>query len=524
MNPEHQNPEAAAWQAPEAAATQPEKKIDETERRRRDLRHTIAATGWFKYWKGRLKDETDLPDGVRQIVSKEQPADQAERNAWEISFQRYVKARLANMSVEVPKGRPEEEAVQVLEEISEPVSAEMTSEPEPGEGEADQSDKPRTKSQLRAEHIARARRDYGHPTTKKDWLDYWMKRFQTMQDLPKDLADSLADSTIPDNLETIKNYADRQIHRESFGLAKQDEMDRLHVQLRRIDDREEMEPREMTKRRNVSYDKASGGLVTRNRRGETVPVTEGDVVADMMWGVKYRPDSSVPEDEWRRLRRLIAIREAGTAIQDLNNRQLADEESIELPTSAMSPEFIEQHPTSGMVAERMAQSMILRLQHDYPKFGFKLEQSNALEDMYLKYDFKIVFTDRRRGVALAGTEDGRGDFVEEKKRLGLQFTINDSEDAHRRKTKQIDKANRNKDNDEYKHFVDHVVSEIVLVVVPMLSVFQAYRTWIQEGKPTGGPEQFLDPAERRAVLEGITDKIPGFDRSQLDKMTAALER
>lgn len=357
--------------------------------------------------------------------------------------------------------------------------------------------------------------DFKNSTQKAGWTDYWLPRLREESDSLTDEIASIVGSEdarlSPEEVSTLKLYVDARLRALTFKLAKSKMMGTLREELRSIDERDEMEPLEIISRRTVSYDESRDEMYVEEH-GKRRPVTEDDIVADLMWGVKYRPDDSVPPAAWRRLRKLSAIKEAHANIEHLWNRELAEREGVSLPTTSYTPEFLEENPQAGVVAERMLQSLLTRIQD---KTGLRVESSNAIEDHQLKYDFKIVYLERVRGVALTEKGGTREAYVTEKKRIGIQFTINMS--AHDHKTKQILKAKQQLGDERYKSSVSKPVDDIVLVSVEMKDVGAAFRKWLADGKPTGGPESYLSKQQKRELLESVLQNVPGFDLSLLEE-------
>jgi hypothetical protein len=468
---------------------------------KRDGEHYTSKKGWREYWCKRLAPEREtLTEQAKAYLVGDRSREVIE------GFTAFVTNRLKEAKLERAVLSIKEEDRQFEEMLA---SSDLTPE--------------RVTEKREAAEVARLREDDKHGLQTGKYLEYWHPRVVADEETPDDVLNAFKNQGMPENQKIIAQYVNERLSAQSFVLARHDEREALHGELERIDRGEDYPPRERIKRREIGFDEETEEMFVIGPDGERNGVTEGDITADLMWGVKYRPTSAMPEWQWRRIRELSAIREAKDALADIRNREIASKEGVSLPTTSLSPEYLEQHHKTGVIAERMAQSVLVRLQNDHPEFCLKLEQSNALEDAVLKYDFKVVFTDRRRGVALAG-QDGREAYVAEKQRLGLQFTVDTTTERLQHKEKQLRKANVDKSKERYKKFVDHTVDDIVLVVVELDGAKRAFEQWLAAGKPTGGPEQYLTKREISALLEGITAKVPGFDRKQLNQMVEALER
>lgn len=178
-------------------------------------------------------------------------------------------------------------------------------------------------------------------------------------------------------------------------------------------------------------------------------------------------------------------------------------ENIGPVTSSWTPEFLENHPDSGAVAERMAQSIISRMEYNNPELGIALEHSNALEDAELKYDFKVLLPVKKRGVAVEGDDLNREKYIKEKKRLGIQFTIREGKKTKSKKLKQIDTAKSAVEAGRYSKYIKKPVDDIVLVQMPMKAYGACFKKWLEDGKPSGGPEQYLSEDERERLVATI---------------------
>ena len=147
----------------------------------------------------------------------------------------------------------------------------------------------------------------------------------------------------------------------------------------------------------------------------------------------------------------------------------------------------------GIFAERMIINFLIRAQYNNPELKMRVEKSNALEDTILKYDFKIEIK-KLLGVALESKDFPREKFIKQK-RLGVQFTVGKSG-----KLKNIELGKKRLP--EFANMLHRNVDDVVLVRIKELSNFvELYRRWRFDGKPSGGPEQYLSEEEKISIFK-----------------------
>jgi hypothetical protein len=373
--------------------------------------------------------------------------------------------------------------------------------------------------------VTELREDAQHAPGTDGWERYWLDRFSGQGNLPASvrrmaLSGSVDATGVPD----LERAVRRELLSGRYESARQEEMALLRESLNRVDRRESLPVREQLRRRTVGHDESSGRLYVENRAGRR-HVTEGDIVADMTWGIEYAPSDDIPHPTWRRLSKLVAVNQTKANIRNLRDRELAELEHLNLPTSSWTPEYLEANPRSGAVAERMAQTMLKRMEFDLPELGLRVQSSNPVEDHLLKYDFSVIASERhRRGVAMSGEHGDREAYKAEKRRLGIQFTINDTPENTLHKEGQVSRAQRDKGHQRFRRSVEKTVDDIVLVAVSLPSVEAAFQTWRSMNKPSGGPEQFLSAGDREGIIKAVLAKLPGFDEQDLEKVTQYLNR
>ena len=296
-------------------------------------------------------------------------------------------------------------------------------------------------------------------------------------------------------------YINRRIAIIKFGAEKRAEMASMKYRLKQIDSGQDYEESEKGKRRNIFYE--AENMVVRREGEEEKKITMGDIAGDYLWGIKYSAGKSLPPPLWRRVSKFIALKDARANIENIFNSELSEVEGVNLPTSSWTYEFIEKHSEEGVLAERMAQGILLRMQYDNRDLGVRVEPSNALEDAELKYDFKIILPRKKRGVAMEGEELPRPEYEEKKRKLGIQFTVSQNRKYLKHKRLQLEKAKGEIGLEKYRNIIKKPVDDIVLVSVPLKRYSECFKKWLEAGRPSGGPEQYLTGEEREKLVSAI---------------------
>jgi len=294
--------------------------------------------------------------------------------------------------------------------------------------------------------------------------------------------------------------------------TKASEMSKLKQRLQDIDKKEDYPEEEAQSRKTLFYDDSESELFVRETRGDK-RVTFGDIIADYEWGIKYRPDASVPDKIWRKIRKLSDVTEARINIERAFNQEIVFKEHISLPTTSLSTEFLEEklnnEGVQGIIAERMAKNFLTRVQHNNPGLEFTVESSNAIEDAELKYDFKIATKQKKRGIAIEGNKISRDELVSVKKRVGIQFTSTKNRSLIRTKKRQISniQARLEQLKLKYQHLIKKPVDDVVLVALHLDTYRKRFKKWLDNGKPSGGPEQYLDHGEKMQLIGKTTNNF-----------------
>ena len=347
--------------------------------------------------------------------------------------------------------------------------------------------------------------DLENSQPEKGWMEYWKARF---------VNDPEANKLGWHGQAKISEGLGNQLHRlvlqrvETAQIMRRrlEVMRKLARRLTDIDKRVDYSEKDKGNRRLVSYDTETGELYVRTKSGKKHTLALHDIVADLDWGVRYRPDESIPQELWRSLRKRSDVAEARWAIERIYNEELAEQEGLTLPTTSLTADYIEgsfrngkNKGLHGVISERMAKNLLSREGLKDKNTGIRVENVNAFEDSELKYDFKVIIdVDRKRGVAIEPEGLSRDEYVKEKRAIGVQFTVGPGYG----KLKQIAKAKRHLSDERVQELVKHSVEDIVLVKLN-LNASERYRRWLDDGKPPGGPEQYITNEEKESLLQSV---------------------
>lgn len=490
----------------------------ETQIENEDFKWTTSRKGWPKYWASRLaKDKENLPKNIQELVersiSKKHVKNRGGKTA---ELARYVTKMLdginRGIAPETIIWEEKEKELAAVKKEEESLNRILVWSEQVNESMLDQKLLPLLSEQERKDMAATGKT--------KGNAKYWLKRLTPEVDiLPDDIKNTVKEfistGKTPQDLyrfSRFTKYIDRRTAILAFQAEKRGVVSNLKNTLKAIDQKEDFGAEEQKSRKTCNYE---NGLLFVEENGERKPISLGDIVADLEWGIKYRPDDSLPPALWRKIRKLSAIKEARQTIENIFNMELTRSECVTLPTSSWTVDFLENHPNAGPVAERMAQSIISRVQYNNPELGIELEHSNALEDAILKYDFKVLLPIKKRGVAIEGNETSRAKYIQEKKRLGVQFTIRKHAKG---KQKQIIEAKSKVDTGQYAKYIKKPVDDIVLAKLPLKTYSECFKKWLESGKTSGGPEQYLSRGEKIKILTAATKDEINFSEEELAKI------
>lgn len=119
-----------------------------------------------------------------------------------------------------------------------------------------------------------------------------------------------------------------------------------------------------------------------------------------------------------------------------------------------------------------------------------------------------------REIALEGYDMTREDYIKIKKK-GFQFTI--ARQGLGKKSKQIERSKKNFDVLELSGLVKKKVDDIALVKVHLQKIAEYFGRWLAEGKPSGGPEQYMNRDEKKDILRGVTKDFVSLSEEDIEK-------
>ena len=352
---------------------------------------------------------------------------------------------------------------------------------------------------------------------KKDWFHYWINRLSVeINTLPEEIGNFVKKAVRHQILKTgelndIAKYINNRAAAMKFSLEKRVVMAELKQRLKNIDEGKDYSKEETEGRKIIKYDSKTDALFI-DQGDKRYKITSEDIAADGEWGNLYLPDDSVPRLLWRKIRKESDISEARRKIEKIFNQELSSFEHVSLPTTNISvmdfEKLIKSNPTSanGVIAERMAKTLLTRNQRIESHQLFRVESSNALEDAELKYDFKVIFTERARGIKIEGDAMPRSEYITIKKTLGFQFTVSHSSQSLSKKSEQISAAKKvlEEHRERYEDSIKRKVDDIVLLSIPFKTYGECFKRWVSEGRPPGGPEQFLRVDQKIKIIEAAT--------------------
>lgn len=373
-------------------------------------------------------------------------------------------------------------------------------------------------------------------------LQYWIRRLLSeVNILPPSIAEAVRafdNAMRQDNMPTGKalkelfsmrkelaEYIDFRRESLKFNVAKRLEMAKLKQHLYEIDNQGDGSEENLEGGREVFYDSEHGQTFIRVG-DEVKPISIGDIVADYDWGIRYKISQDFPPQLLRKTKKLVALTAARRGVEKIFNFELLkiegvlqgageymDADRIEEKLVRHKGKRLVEATIEGVLAEKMVQGFLIRVQHNNPDLGLKVEAANALEDTELKYDFKILIPDKTRGVAIKGDDLPRDQYVQQKKEIGFQLTVSKKVGKKRR---QIREAKL--DLQKYNNLIKRPVDDIVLLSLPLKTYGQHFMKWFQTGKSSGGPEQFLTRKEKVRILKIATNNFLALTDAEIEKL------
>lgn len=304
---------------------------------------------------------------------------------------------------------------------------------------------------------------------------------------------------------------------KKLRTKKKEIMNQLHSSIQNLDQGEPIDEFRDETRKIIYFNKENQKyFIEKNGGRKTIGI--GDVVSDYAWEIKYVPDGEMIEPAYRILAKKILTNEARRDIEQLYDRELVQTfnsgMTIKQPLIHLEQQWKkwEHGPrgegimTLGLIAEISVREMLNRIALNN-KLGFAILRVNAVEDSIYKYDFKIRVSQRNRGVKI---KQGNTEGGQKKSDTGIQFGLVKPKYAMR-KAKVIEETKE-------KFNTKLPVNDILLVTIQTEEFAQAFNRWLKEDKPSGGPEQFLSPELKRAILKAVTEKLTEIPQEVFDKL------
>ncbi|MBI5152966.1 MAG: hypothetical protein HZA36_00670 [Parcubacteria group bacterium] len=289
-----------------------------------------------------------------------------------------------------------------------------------------------------------------------------------------------------------------QEHIFSIQKEKQEIIDELRSELRCLDDPAcHYEKKELT--RQATYDVNENVFLYWDDRRQKRTASFGDVLTDLEWGIFYQFDANVP----RGLQRRYLLEKTKYRLQCLLDNQIIENEGVRegLKTAyaglKASHENIEK-VGSGFISERIVKNIFKKLQWDNAA-PYSISDADAYQDVEQKIDFILTRKEKRRRV---GVETGGV-----LKNIGIQFTTN----VHRveRKKQQVSFSKE-------QLVKEDKIDDIVLVIFPIRISKILYEKWKQRGRPSGGPNQFIDRPLAEELFKSITKDV--LSQEEIDSL------
>ena len=125
-----------------------------------------------------------------------------------------------------------------------------------------------------------------------------------------------------------------------------------------------------------------------------------------------------------------------------------------------------------------------------------MSRATVEEDADYKYDFKVRIRHRIRGVD-----------VQSKNINSIGFQL-----KSKLKNKKIN-LSKNLERSSVQ-----MVDEIITLNLPGKDFEGAIKKWLDADEPSGGPEQFLSPELKKAILKAVTEKLVEVPQDVFDKI------
>lgn len=278
-------------------------------------------------------------------------------------------------------------------------------------------------------------------------------------------------------------------------------MEQLHNALINLDAGESVEKFIDETRRVVYFDEKEKQYFVEEG-GTRKAIGTGDIASDYAWGIKYLPDSGVLNPTaYRTLAKRILANETRRDLEKIHNYELSKYEGFtfikfrERFINAKEGEKASLLSETGLIAEIVVRELLSRIGQNN-NLNFVVSRATIKEDQDFKYDFKIRVRHRIRGVDIDS-------------KLSNKYLGFDLKTQFDRKSVYLGQT---------KKGVRKQVDEIFILKVPGKDIANAFHQWFRAGEPSGGPEQFLSPELKKAILKAVTEKLVDIPQEIFDKI------
>jgi hypothetical protein len=308
----------------------------------------------------------------------------------------------------------------------------------------------------------------------------------------------------------------RQKNLDGLAKLKRKQMEHLHESLRSLDKGELIGKFRNVTRRIVYFNKESQQYFVEED-GTIKNIGVGDIVSDYAWGIKYVPDGEMVESAYRTLAKRVLINETRRDLEEIHNSELIAQKPDRHSATAffrMLPQLKETfkkgdrkttekkiNEIGGWAAEVSVREFLSRISLNM-NLDFVVSRATVEEDVDYKYDFKIRRVHRTRGVEVESSSDIKSVGFQLKTKLNRSSTNIYTSKYHKAENK-IQSSN---------------VDDIILLRVPGQEILKSLKKWLEAGEPSGGPEQFLSPELKKAILKAVTEKLANVPQEVFDKI------
>ena len=301
---------------------------------------------------------------------------------------------------------------------------------------------------------------------------------------------------------------------EELSLVKKQKMESLHHAIQNLDNGEPVDEFRDETRRVVFFDEDTGQYFIEDGDKKKI-IGIGDIISDYAWGIKYVPDGQMTEPSYRTLAKRILSNEARRGIEDIYDKELGKTTtggsiSPKQPLSQIESQWgkWKNRPEGllwlGFIAETAVRELLNR-EAINNKLNFAVLRANAKEDSIYKIDFKIHVYQRSRGVRVKQKEPKNAG-----SKVGIQFGLIEPRFARRKaeKIKQI----------KEKFGKELPVKDILLIAIQTKEFADAFNKWLELGKPSGGPEQFLSRDLKIELLKAVTKNLVEINDEEIERI------